>query len=193
MLLPVLKPATWDGIRSDARVHVWLGSPTEPMVIVAYAEGWDDRELTYMTTKSAYGASDEMVRDAFDNLAAYHTDFEVVEADGERMLVSGGGPMAAERALNQSHMLSAHQKLDDEEIVVSIARRGSLLACGRDVGAKARQTMVKLHAESYRAAVSGGEEIYGGLIVFREGVVSGLLDVVATADGEPFSWGPHPT
>ncbi len=179
MLLPVLKPATWDGLRNGARVHLWIGTPTEPVVVVAYGRQRGDGgdELDYVSASHPDADSDDLVREAFNNLEYYHTDFEVVEANGGRMLVSAGWPFAAERALCQSHMLLAHEKLDAEQIVVSITRRGSLLACAHDGNDAVRHSMSTLHSESYADAVTTGEEIFGNLILVRDGCKTGILSV----------------
>ena len=177
MLLPVLKPATWVGLRNGARVHLWIGTPTEPVVVVAYGRqrSDDSDDLDFVLASDPDAGSDDLVREAFDNLEYYHTDFEVVEANGGRMLVSAGWPFAAERVLCQSHMLLAHQKLDAEEIVVSITRRGSLLACAFDGNEAVRQSMSVLHSESHADAVAAGDDIFGDLILVRNGGKAGIL------------------
>lgn len=210
MLLPVLKPASWDGLRGNARVHVWIGTPEYPMVLVAYADlpendhrvgssvgpddviayavGVDGEAVPYATTASVYGRSDQLVIDAFDNLGDDLIDYELVESDGGRMLVSAGEPMAAERALSEGSMLMAHDKLDAEEIAVSVARRGSLLACSVDSGAQVRKTLTSIHHETYRNAVGEGEEIFDRLLVFRDGYLTGILEIDLSPDGQQVGW-----
>ncbi|MDH3684063.1 MAG: hypothetical protein OEV40_29430 [Acidimicrobiia bacterium] len=177
MLFPVLKPATWAGLHSDARVHVWIGSPRQPSVVVAYAWHDADERLRYVTTANGYGRSDDLVREAFHNLEHYTTEFELVEADGDRMLVSAGKPLTAERVLCESHMQTAHEKLDADELVVAVPHRGLLLACARDGGEQVRRTMAALHREAYDEAVTTGDEIFDQLIVLREGAVAETFGV----------------
>ena len=209
MLLPVLKPASWDGLRSGARVHVWIGTPAYPMVVVAYADlpvgdgpdasaAWDDLvaytvgvdgdDVAYVTTATNYGRSDQLVVDAFDNLGGDLTDFELIESDGGRMLVSAGEPMAAERALSEGSMLMAHDKLDADEIAVSVARRGSLLACALDSNQHVRKTLTSIHHETYRQAVAEGHEVFDQLLVFRQGFMTGVLDIQLSTNGEQVDW-----
>ena len=210
MLLPVLKPASWDGLRGNARVHVWIGTPEYPMVLVAYADlpgndhradassEWDDvityavgvdgDDVPYATTASAYGRSDQLVVDAFDNLGDDLIDYELVESDGGRMLVSAGEPMAAERALSEGSMLMAHDKLDADEIAVSVARRGSLLAAATDSGAQVRKTLTSIHHETYRNAVGEGQEIFDRLLVYRGGILTGTLEIDMSPDGQQVDW-----
>jgi hypothetical protein len=123
-----------------------------------------------------------MVRQAFDNLEHYHTDLEVVESAGGRMLVSAGRAFAAERILCQSHMLRAHEKLEAAEIVVSIPRRGAMLASALDCSDEVKQTMVKLHAESW--AAGDADRIIDELIIVKDGRKSGTVPV-ADAHGAP--------
>jgi hypothetical protein len=209
MLLPVLKPATWDGLRGNARVHVWIGTPLYPTVVVAYADlpfndrvdassGWDDvvvyalgvdgDEVAYATTATSYGRSDQLVVDAFDNLGGDLIDYELIESGDGRMLVSAGEPMAAERALSEGSMLMAHEKLDANEIAVSVARRGSLLACALDSDEEVRKTLTSIHHETYREAVASGQEIFDRLLVFQDGYLSGLLDIEMSSNGQQVDW-----
>ncbi len=216
MLLPVLKPVSWDGLRGSARVHVWIGTPACPKVLVAYADlplsghphgdraeqagaiafavGIDGDghtsggDIPYATTATAYGRSEQLIVDAFDNLGHDLLDYELVESDGGRMLVSAGEAMAAERALSQGSMLLAHDKLDAEEIAVSVARRGSLLACAVDSDAPVRKTLTAIHHETYRSAVADGQEIFDQLLVFHGGQLTGLLEIDMSPDGQQVDW-----
>ena len=183
-LLPVLKPARWDGLANGAVAHVWVGTPSEPVVVVAYA--WSsDEGLSYVTEQSEeFPSRDAMVRQAFDNLELYHTDLEVVESAGGRMLVSAGRAFAAERILCQSHMLRAHEKLEAAEILVSIPRRGAMLASALECSDEVKQTMVKLHAESWADVSTDAEHIIDELIIVKDGRKSGTVPV-ADAHGAP--------
>lgn len=189
MLFPVLKPATWPGLANRARAQVWIGSPTRPLVVVAY--GWHDADqrVRYVTTDSAYGRSDDLVREAFHNLEQHTTEFELVEADGDRMLVSAGRPLSAERVLCESHMLTAHEKLDADEIVVSVPHRRLLLACARGGGEQVRRTMSGLHRQAVDEATDTGDEITDRLIVLRHGAVAGTIEVGPSGgDDDPERW-----
>ncbi|MGI9614794.1 MAG: hypothetical protein ACR2QO_17925 [Acidimicrobiales bacterium] len=205
----MLKPAIWDGLRGNARVHVWIGTPAYPLVVVAYADlpvdgrvdasaGWDDLiayavgvdgdDIAYATTATAYGRSDQLVVDAFDNLGDDLIDYELIESEGGRMLVSAGEPMAAERSLSEGSMLMAHEKLDAGEIAVSVARRGSLVACALDSGQQVRKTLTSIHHETYREAVADGQEVFDRLLVFQNGYLSGLLDIEMSSNGQEVNW-----
>ena len=175
-----------------ARAHVWIGTPDKPVVVVAYARFREGHDLDFVTTATRYGCSDELVQDAFDNLEIYHTDFEVVEAGEARILVSAGWPFATERALCQSHMMLAHEKLDAPEIVISVARRHMLLACARDRDDYVRRTMTDLHFDTHRKNTSGGERVTDRLIVIREGTVVGSLLAVDPADNDT-AWDFYPS
>lgn len=177
-LLPVLKPAGWEGLAQGARAHVWVGTPDQPLVVVAYAWAADGGQLRYVTSENdLYQDRDELVREAFDNLESYHTDFELVASGGGRMLVSAGRPFVAERVLNQTHMLAAHDKLEAEEILVSIPRRGAMVACAIDCPDQVRQTMISLHNESWAGAGHDPDKITGELIVVADGSKIGRMPI----------------
>jgi hypothetical protein len=178
VLLPVLKPADWDGLTGGARAHVWLGTPHQPLVLVAYAWEADDGRLDYVTRDNdPFPDRDSLVWQAFDNLERYHTGFELVESGGGRMLVSAGRPFAAERVLCQNHMLSAHEKLEADEILVSIPRRGAMLACAIDCPEQVRHTMISLHTESWTVAETDPDRITGELIVVEGGSKTGRMPI----------------
>ncbi len=172
-LLPVLKSESWLVRNPDAMAHVWIGTPDEPVVVVAYAHH-DETTLGFVTIDDpAANDREALVREAFDNLENYESDFEVVEADGDRMLVAAGNPFAAERVMCESHMLRAHEELATDSIVVSVTRRGMMLACALDCSDGVKTTMSTLHDESWQAA--GDDRILGDFIMFRSGLMRDVL------------------
>ncbi|MGF1595969.1 MAG: hypothetical protein ACFCVK_03415 [Acidimicrobiales bacterium] len=190
LLLPVLQSAAWPGLADGARAHVWLGTPVEPSVLVAYAWLADDETLTYVTADNdPTEHRDDLVKEAFRNLEYYHTDFEVVEAGSGRMVVSAGWPFAAERVMCENHMLLAHEKLEAETIVVSIARRGAVIACAANCPAEVRHTMYSLHAEAWDDPDAVTERVTDELVVFNNGIMTGSTPIVLDDGGRPV-WGP---
>lgn len=166
-VMPVLKPENWEGLKQGALAHVWVGTPAEPIVVVAYTasdgpemvadQGLDpdEREL--------------IVRRAFGNLESYRADFELVEAPYGRVLVSAGQEFAAEKVLCQSHMLRAHDQLGAAEIVVSLPRRGSALVTSYDCSQEVKQAVVALHRDSWDGGGPDSERIVNELIVMHSG------------------------
>lgn len=189
-LLPVLKPNDWPGIDSGVLAHVWEGTTDKPAVVVVYAEVNDDEQVIDYVTEAEIGASqgDGVVRQAFLNLEHYHTDFEVVEFGSERVLVAAGRQFGAERALCQSHMLRAHDKLGAPQIVVSIARRGLLLAAPYECSEEVKQTIVKLHNEAWSEGASTMEQIINELIVFEGGRKVRTIPLPPTGDLPSLLW-----
>jgi hypothetical protein len=183
-VFPVLKPGHWQGVVFGARAHVWIGTETEPELIVAY--GCYDHGLvsSYVTNEmSGHGHPDALVKEAFDNLEAHHTDFELVEMGGDRVLIAAG-PMAAERVLCQSHMLRAHDKLGVDEMMVSIARRDSFMACAADASDQLRRTIAALHAESWLKPGPPSDRIFNQLVVFNHGNKVGTVNLVGPEPGQ---------
>ena len=183
-LLPVLKPAVWDGPDRGARAHVWIGTPETPLAYVAYA--WESHgDLTYVTHQTDDNDDpDEIVRQAFANLEEYESGFELVESNGSRLLVSAGRPFAAERVLCESYMVQVHEALDADEVVVSVPARGSVLATTRSCSPEARNTLVSLHREAW--ATASDERITDQLVVFKVGLKTATLSVAA--DGTVDNW-----
>lgn len=185
-LLPVLKSTDWQGPQSGARVHWWLGTAQEPVAYVTYA--WESFEgLVYVTQTEGGGIGEELneiVGRAFENLGEISSTFEIVEADGSKLLVMAGQPFAAERVLVQQHMREVHEALGAERIVVSVAKRGQLLAGAYDGSAQARATLVNLHREAF---VTGGDDrVTDRLIMVDDGAVIDSLAI--SADGAVRGW-----
>ena len=173
----------------ELRAHRWIGSASDPSVVVTYA--WDGEDgLTFVDAKNdPHPQRDALVREAFANLEVYETGFEIVDSGAGRMLVSAGRPFAAERVMCESHMLDAHEKLDSDEVVVSVARRGTVLACAGDCADEVQHTMISLHHESWNDTSAVSERVLDELVVFRDGLKTGTLPVT-TSGGGLLSWGP---
>ena len=82
-------------------------------------------------------------------------------------------------------MLQANERLGTEHVVVSIAKRGAMLACAWDCSDEAKNTMVNLHLELWKSA-DDQERITDHLIVFESGAKTGTLAV--SADGVVEGW-----
>lgn len=183
-LLPVLKPSEWTGPTTGAHAHLWIGTPDDPQVYVGYA--WENQDsLTYAPKPGPGAEGDEIVRLAFENLDKCEVGCELVEANGARVLVSAGHPFAAEQVLSERHMRSVHDQLGADDVVVSISKRGSMLACARDSGDEAKKTMVALHLEAWLGA-SQDDRITNQLIVFSAAAKTETMKVYG--DGQVKDW-----
>lgn len=156
------------------------------MAYVTYA--WESFEgLVYVTQTEGGGVGEELneiVGRAFENLGSIEGTFEIVEAEESKLLVMAGQPFAAERVLVQHHMREVHEALGAERIVVSVAKRGQLLAGAFDGPAQARATLLNLHREAF---VTGGDErVTDRLIVVDDGAVVDSLAI--SADGAVSGW-----
>lgn len=182
-LLPILKPAGWDGVSRGAWAHRWLGTTEQTLAYIGYV--WENGdELTYVTqTTDQFEGTETIVRQAFENLEAYPADLQVVETNGSKLVVVAGQPFSAEWALCESHMHQIHQALGCERVVVSLARRGSLLAAAWDSPEQARTTLVNLHLEAWKSA-DHTDAITDHLVVFDAGLKSGTLAVSTSGDVE---------
>jgi hypothetical protein len=168
-VFPVLKPAHWQGLAYGARAHVWIGTPENPLLLVAYG-CFDGGLLSYVTNEtSGYGHPDALVKEAFDNLQEHQVELQLVGAGSDQVLIAAG-PLTAEQVLSEAHMLRAHDKLNADEIVVSVARRDAFMACAADASEQLRRTMAGLHHESWSAPGGTRERLFDQLIVFDRGI-----------------------
>ncbi|MEM7340185.1 MAG: hypothetical protein AAF467_16125 [Actinomycetota bacterium] len=185
-LLPIFKPADWNGPERGALVHLWLGDADDPLVFVAY--GWeDDEDLSYVTSHS--DEPDNVVRKAFSNLEQTPAHFDVIDKGEARLVVGAGHPFAAERVLSEAFMARVHDALGHHEVIVSIPRRGAMLACASNCSPDARQVLLDLHREGCRSA-SPNNRITDQLIVYRSAVKSTFLPV--DEHGDVFGWHVRP-
>ena len=187
-LLPVLKPIRWSGIEQGALAHVWAGTPDDPKVVVAYA--YVGENGTVFLPSEGLGATEQeaAIRDAFNNLERYESSFELVEASGGKILVSAGREFAAERALCQSHMLRAHSLLDAAEIVVSLARRRTVLACAYQCPESVKATMVGLHRESWENGGPESDRVLKDLVIMADGRKVRTIPLDADGQISPTMW-----
>jgi hypothetical protein len=182
-LLPILKAADWDGISQGARAHLWLESSSGPLVFVGYAWESED-ELTYVT-RHLDDDPDAIVKVAFENLEAYEVDLETVATNGSTLVVSAGKPFAAEKVLCESQMLKVHDLLGGDKVVVSVAKRGAMLATAWDCPPAAKSTLINLHLEAWRTA-DPLDAVTDHLVVFESGFRSSTLAL--GPDGEVEDW-----
>ena len=186
-MFPVLKPAHWQGLEHGARAHVWIGTPAEPVLVVAYG-CFDGGLLSYVTNDvSGYGHPDVLVREAFENLAAHPIELQQVGAGADQVLLTAG-PLTAEQVLSEAHMLRAHERLETDRIVVSIARRDAFMACAADASDQLRRTVAGLHLEAWSDSGGHRERLFGDLIVFERGLKVATVPVGA-ALGADSPWG----
>jgi hypothetical protein len=183
-VLPVLKPAHWQGISYGARAHVWLGTPELPEVVVAYG-CYDGGLVSYVTNEtSGYGDPDTLVKEAFDNLTGRSFELQVVGTGPDRVVIAAGA-FTAEQVLSERHMLAVHDRLGVTEIVVSIARRDTFMACAADASAQLRRTMAGLHQESWNGETKTADQILDRLVVFTEGLKTGTIAVGDDTESHP--------
>ncbi len=188
-LLPVLKPADWNGPALGARARPWPDPavPGGPLAWVAYA--WTSAEgLVYATGPGTAadggerggGVDDEVAAKAEANLDRLEPTLETVEADGARLVVVGGTDHAAEVVLSARHLAAVHRALGATEMIVSLARRGVLVAAPAEVPPRARVTLTALHREAW--SMAGEARITDALLRITEGEAGAVVD---GADGGP--------
>lgn len=165
--LPVLLPGTWDGPTRGAYAHRWLGDPDDPQIVIGYRDGCDDRGWALRDGPTARD-EDEVVAEAFANLDRCRVGTELVEAEGARVVVAAGLPHTAEMVLSQRFMLDVHRSLEADQVLVSLARTGAMLACSFDDDNAALPTIVELHNEAW-ATAQVEERLTELLIVFEAG------------------------
>jgi hypothetical protein len=178
MLLPVLKRRDWPGLDTGMQAHVWIGTTEDPRVLVAYVErsgGQQEEDEVYVSQTAATLRGTALLEDAFANLEDQHSSFEAIETGGHRLLLSMGPGVVTDRAMLQSHMLLAHEKLEAAEIVVSIPRAGVLVVADRWAEPPVRRALLDAHHRGLHDGSAEGDLLFEDLIVMADGWPTGTI------------------
>mgnify|MGYP003661196349 CR=1 FL=1 len=131
-IYPILKPGDWVGIKAGAIKQTIVGDEQNPKVVVAF--GYDTPEnfifLTHQHLEKMDG--NQILKDAYENLENFSTEFEYSKALNNKVLTSSGLDFSSERILSQNHMLKAHKMLNSEELFVTIPRRRCMMVVSKN-------------------------------------------------------------
>ena len=176
MLLPVLRRSDWPGLAAGMAARPWAGTADAPSLMVAYAEHRDGR-LDFIAE-----ADDAVHTQALTNLERIPSTFEVIETGGDRVLISVGSPVVSDRLMLTSHMVGAHNLLRADELVVSVARQGSVVVADLNGSPAVRQALLDAHQQSMAEADTespsgASQRLLDDLLIIRKGEPDGILPV----------------
>ena len=117
----------------------------------------------------------QITQQAFQNLENYETVFEYSETFDNKVVTSSGNDFSSERILSVSHMLKAHEMLQADELLVSLARRTCMMAISRDADQELLNKFVYLHEYTWNDDSFGNAEISDILFIVKEGRITGHI------------------
>ncbi|MEL0643329.1 hypothetical protein V6251_02975 [Olleya sp. Ti.3.14] len=174
-IYPILKPGHWVGLKAGALNSNLINSDNGPKVVIGY--GIDTPDNFVFLTKKHLETMDgqQITQQAFQNLENYETVFEYSETFDNKVVTSSGNDFSSERILSVSHMLKAHEMLQADELLVSLARRTCMMAISRDADQELLNKFVYLHEYTWNDDNFGNAEISDILFIVKEGRITGHI------------------
>jgi len=174
-IYPILKPGDWAGMQAGAINQTLVGNDENPEVVVGF--GYDTPEnfvfLTHQHLEKIDG--DQILKEAYENLELYDTEFEFSEALNNQVLTSSGLDFSSEKILSPSHMQKAHDLLKADELLVSIPRRRCMMVVSKNAEKELLNTFVGLHHNAWEDDSFGNAPIANMLFVVQQGNIVGTI------------------
>lgn len=174
-IFPILKPGDWVGIQAGAIKQTIIGDEQNPKVVVGF--GYDTPEnfvfLTHQHLEKMDG--NQILKEAYDNLENYDSEFEYSKALDNKVLTSSGLDFSSEKILSQNHMLKAHKMLNADELLVTIPRRRCMMVVSKNSEKELLNTFVGLHQNAWEDDSYGNAPIANMLFVIKDGNIVGTL------------------
>lgn len=174
-IYPILKPGNWIGIKAGAIKQTLLGTEEEPLLVVGF--GYDTpSNFVFLMPKDLEGKDpNKILQDAYSNLEAVQSNFEISEKLGRKVLTASGNDFSAEKILSKKHMMKAHELLESNELFVSIPRRRCMMITSRSADKETLNIFVGLHNNAWKDDSYGNAQIMNGLFVVINGEMDGVM------------------
>lgn len=174
-IYPILKPGDWVGIKAGAIKQTLIGDEQNPKVVIGF--GYDTPENFIFLTHQHLEKMDanQILKEAYQNLEDYNTEFEYSKALENKVLTSSGLDFSSERILSKNHMLKAHNMLNADEILVTIPRRRCMMVVSKNSEKKLLNTFIGLHQNAWQDDSYGNAPIANMLFVLKDGNIVGTF------------------
>lgn len=174
-IYPILKPGDWVGIQAGALKQTLIGDEQNPQVVIGF--GYDTPEnfifLTHQHLEKMN--ANQILKEAYQNLEDYKTEFEYSKALDNKVLTSSGLDFSSERILSKNHMLKAHKMLNAEEILVTIPRRRCMMVIAKNSEKELLNTFIGLHQNAWQDDSYGNAPIANMLFILKDGNIVGTF------------------
>ncbi len=176
-IYPILKPGDWVGIKAGAIKQTLVGDEENPQVVIGF--GYDTAEnfvfLTHLDLKKI--DANQILKEAYQNLEDYKTDFEYVDILDNKVLTSSGLDFSSERILSRNHMLKAHKMLNADEILVTIPRRRCMMVIAKNADEELLDIFIGLHQDAWEDDSYGNAPIANMLFLLEDGNIVGTFSL----------------
>lgn len=171
---PVLKPSSWIGVANGALVRNFRHTEV-PQLVIAFAYEKQDRLMFISEDNINAFESDKFIDKAYTNLDNYHSEFKLVESLENKVLTSSGINFCSEKILHHEHMIKAHEMLQAEELLVSVARRRCMLITNKMVDKPIMDKFIQLHLNIWYDNSFGNAPIGNFFFVLKNGEVQTII------------------
>ena len=174
-IFPILKPASWVGLKAGALNSELIGATENNDLEVVIGYGIDTPDNFVFLTQDHLKTmdADQIAKEAFENLENYATEFEFSVALQNKALTSSGNDFLSERILSKNHMMKAQQMLEADELLVSIPRRSCMMVISKDADEELLNTFIFLHKHTWNDDSYGNAPIANILFLVKDGVIVG--------------------
>ena len=174
-IYPILKPGDWIGLQHGAVRQTLFGTPEKPDLVAAFGYDAPTNFIFLMYPDLEGKDPNALLKEAYDNLEAFESPFEVSNALNQKVLTASGRDFSSEKILCRSHMLKAHELLGAKELFVSIPRRTCMMICNRHADEELLNQFVYLHNHAWNDDSYGNAPIINALFVVIEGEIDGII------------------
>lgn len=174
-IYPILKPGDWVGIRAGCLKQTLFGTPENPELVVAFGYDAPTNFIFLMPDDLKGKDPNAVLQEAYANLEAFESPFEVSTAMDQKILTASGKDFSAEKILDPVHMRKAHEILGAEELLVSIPRRTCMMIADRNSDKETLNQFVYLHNHAWNDDSYGNAPIFNAMFVMKNGEIDGFI------------------
>ena len=174
-IYPILKPGDWPGITYGAIRQTLIGTPEAPYLVVGF--GYDaPSNFVFLMPKDIEGKdSSAIIQQAYANLEAIPSPFEISDVFDGRVLTASGNDFSSEKILCESHMQRAHDLLNADRLLVSIPRRRCMMIIAENEEQEMMSKFLYLHQHAWEDDSFGNAPITHDLFLVENAQIIGVI------------------
>lgn len=174
-IFPILKPGDWVGLNAGAIRQTLVGNVENPKVVIGF--GYDTPEnFIFLTNKDLEKMNEnEILREAYLNLENY--DVPINEIVPNKIVIIDGKDFCSEKILDKKFLLQMHEKLNSENLIVSIPRRRCMMITAISEGEEIENQFISVHNNTWNDPSYGNAPITKNLFVITKGKINGCIEL----------------
>jgi len=174
-IYPRLQSGEWNGLAAGALAQTLLGEKQSPEVVISFGYP-SGNNFVFLTNKDLETKSHEdILEEAYVNLNSEDAGFRYAESLDEKVITTNGMPFCCEKILSKEHMKKAHEMLNAEELLVSVARRSCLMITAKNNDKTNIQKFLQIHKYIWSDSSFNNEPLTDTLFVLKDGEIIGTI------------------